>query len=141
MKDKFISNLSQLFPNCSKRISIWAETDKYHWKEEESVWNQKKGNTAPQYEIHFDREFVCFLDSNNSESYNTSEFLLNIKKLYMQGKIFIHEEMYAVKEAELEEKNRPKEVEVPKPRSEAEDVIVQVVKKQAKRRGRKVKLK
>ena len=140
MKDKFVSNLVGLFPNTEKRISVWAEVDKYRWKEDENVWNQQKGRTAPQYEVHFDGEFVCFLDSSKSDRYNLSEFLSNIKKLYLEQKIFIHTQMYEVKKAEKEALNKQDDVLVPKPENEAEEIIVDVVKKQAKKRKRKVKL-
>lgn len=141
MKDKFVSNLTAIFPKAEKRIRIWAEVDKYTWKEEESVWNQKRGNTAPQYEVHFDGEFVCFIDSNKSDRYNLSEFLINIKSLYQNGKIFIHPEMYEIKQAEKEALEKKEDLIVPTPINESEALIVEVIKKQAKKRKRKVKLK
>ena len=134
-------NLRSLFPNAEKRIAIWAETEKYHWKEDESVWNQKKGRTAPQYEAHFDGEFVCFIDSSKSDKYNVSEFLINIRKLYVDGKIFVNQEMYEVMKAKREAESQKDVLEVPKPVNEAEKMIVETIKKQAKRRKRKVRVK
>ncbi len=141
MKDIFVNNLTGTFPNCEKRLSIWAEVDKFKWKEDESVWNQAKGKTAPQYEVHFDSEFVCFLDSGKSDKYNVYEFLLNIKKLYQEGKIYVHTEMYAVKEAELQEKRDKDVLEIPEATNEGEAIMVEVIKKQAKRKKRKTKIK
>lgn len=140
MKDKFVSNLTGVFPNSDKRITIWAEVDKYK-HEEEDVWNQAKGKTAPQYEVHFDGEFVCFIDASKSDRYNLSEFLSNIKVLYSSGKIFVHPEMYEVKQAEKEALEQKEDLIVPTPTNEAEATIVEVVKKQAKKRKRKVKFK
>lgn len=141
MKDKFVSNLVGLFPNSEKRIRVWAEVDKYKWKEDESVWNQAKGKSAPQYEVHFDNEFICFIDSSKSDRYNLGEFLANIRKLYIEKKIFVNVEMYAVKQAEQEALLEKQEaVAVPKPENEAETIIVDVIKKQAKKRKRKIKL-
>jgi hypothetical protein len=140
MKDKFVSNLVGVFPNSEKRITIWAEVDKYK-HEEEDIWNQAKGRTAPQYEVHFDGEFVCFIDSSKSDRYNLSEFLGNIRQLYSSGKIFVHPEMYEVKQAEKEALEHKEDLIVPTPTNEAEATIVEVVKKQAKKRKRKVKFK
>lgn len=139
MKDKFVSNLVGMFPNSQKRIRVVAEVDKYKYKEDESVWNQQKGRTAPQYEAYFDNEFVCFIDSGKSDRFNLGEFLANIRKLYLEQKIFVNVEMYAVKQAEKEMLEQKEELLVPKPENEAESTIVEVVKKQAKKRKRKVK--
>lgn len=139
--DKLVHNLSSLFPNAKKRIAIWAEVDKYKWKEDETVWNQKKGRTAPQYEASFDGEFVCFIDSSKSEKYNISEFLINIRKLYADNKIFVNPEMYEVVKAKKEAENKEPDLIVPKAENEAEEMIVKTIKKQAKRRKRKVKIK
>lgn len=140
MKDKFVDNLLLMFPNAEKRISVWAEVDKYRWKEDEEIWNQAKGRTAAQYEVHFDNEFVCFIDAGKSDRYNLSEFLSNIKKLYLEKKIYVNVEMYAVKQAEQEALDTKPDLLVPAPSNEAEATIVEVVKKQAKKRKRKVKL-
>lgn len=138
IKRSILSNISLMFPNADKRLSIWAETDKYKWKEDESVWNQKRGNTAPQYEAHFDGEFICFIDSSLGLSYNLVEFLTNLKKLFSERKIFIHEEMYAVEAAKREGANKKEDLIIPKSTSEADEIIVKVIKKHAKKRGRKV---
>lgn len=139
MKDKFVSNLIEIFPKAEKRLAIWAEVDKYR-HDDESVWSQAKGRTAPQYEVHFDGEFVCFIDANKSDRYNLSEFLGNIKRLYEEGKLFVHTEMYEIKQAEKESLEKKDDLLVPTPTNEAEATIVEVVKKQAKKRKRKVKL-
>lgn len=141
IKESLVNNLSSIFPDSKKRLTIWAETEKYRFGEDESVWNQEKGKTAPQYEATFDREFVCFIDSSKSDKYNISEFLINIRKLYNDGKIFVHPEMYEIKKAQQESENKDSELIVPKPVNEAEDIIVQTIKKQAKKRKRKIKLK
>jgi len=138
IKRSILSNISVIFPNADKRLAIWAETEKYRWKEDESVWNQKRGNTAPQYEAHFDGEFICFIDSSLGVSSNLVEFLTNLKKLFSERKIFIHEEMYAVEAAKKAEANKQEDLVIPKSTSEADEVIVKVIKKHAKKRGRKV---
>lgn len=136
-----LSNLAVTFPNADKRLRIWAETDKYHWKEDKSVWDQKKGNTAPQFESHFDGEFISFIDSNLSQAENLVTFLENIRKLYVERKIFIHEEMYEIEAAKKADASKAEEVVIPTARNEIESVVVDVLTKHAKKRGRKVKKK
>lgn len=136
IKKLIVQNISQTFPNVEKRLSVWAETDKYNWKEDESVWNQKKGKTAPQFEAYFDGQFICFMDESNGRSYNLIEFLNGIKKLYLEKKIFVHQEMYEVIDAQKQAADKP--IEVPKATSEADEMIIKVVEKHAKKRGKKV---
>ncbi len=138
MKDLIISEISSTFPKTKDRLSIWAETDKYIWKEDESVYNQKKGKTAPQYEASFDGEFVCFIDSSKGKRYNLVEFLTNLKKLYVDGKIHVNPQMYDVLEAERKAREEKQKLVVPKAENEAESLIVESIKRSAKKRGRKV---
>lgn len=139
IKEHLVNQLSGTFPDADKRVAVWAETDKYHWKEDQSVWNQKKGNTAPQYEAYMDGEFVCFIDTSKGTQYNVIEFLENIKKLYSSGKIFVHKEMYEIKAAEMKAKtDKQNEVIVPKATTPEEKMIVHVLDKAAKKRGKKV---
>jgi hypothetical protein len=138
MKELIISEIGATFPDTPKRLAVWAETDKYKWKEDESVWKQKRELTAPQYEAHFDNEFVCFLDSSKGERYCLFTFLSGINELYKAEKIFVHVGIYEIKEAERKAKADNDVLEVPKAKNEAEDMIVKVIKKQAKKKKRKV---
>lgn len=139
MKDLCVNNLMSVFPDSHNRISIWAETDKYNWKEDESVWKQKRGIDAPQFEAYFDGQFICFMDSNKGNRYNLIEFLNNIKRLYKEGKIFVNKEMYAVRDAEEAAKQeKAKNVIIPKATTPEERMIVHVLKKSAKKKGKKV---
>ena len=138
MKDLIVSNIGGTFPKTLERLAVWAETDKYKWKEDESVWNQKRGRTAPQYEAHFDNQFICFFDSSKSKQFCLMTFLSALNELYKEGKIYVHPEIYAVKEAERQALADKDILEIPKARNEAEEMIVNVIKKQSKRKKRKV---
>ena len=138
MKDLIVSNIGGTFPKTSERLAVWAETDKYKWKEDESVWNQKRGRTAPQYEAYFDNQFICFFDSSKSKRFCLMTFLSALNELYKEGKIYVHPEIYAVKEAERQALADKDILEIPKARNEAEEMIVNVIKKQSKRKKRKV---
>lgn len=120
------------------RLVIWAEIDKYRWKEDESVWRQKRDKDAKAYEITFDGEFVCFFDTNDTPEEVRLRALEGIRDLFNNQKIFFNKEMYAVREAKIEEQNR---VEMEKPTTPEDKILTEVVKKHAKRRGKKVIIK
>jgi len=139
MKALIVDNLLGTFPNPDKRVSVWADTDKYKWKEDADVWKQKKGLSAPQYEAHFDGEFVCFMDSAKGKTLALVDFLQGLKDLYREGKIFVHKEMYEIKKAEEEaKKEKEKLIEAPTARNEEEGLVLEAIKKSAKKRGKKV---
>lgn len=116
------------------RLSIWAEVDKYHWKEDESVWKQKRGKASLEYEVHFDGEFICFFSLSDSEDEAYIKILEGIRDKYKDGKIHWNKELY--------EFDKPKEdvVELSKPTTPEEKILTEVVKKQAKRTNKKVKI-
>lgn len=114
------------------RLSIWADVDKYHWKEDESVWNQKRGNSALGYEVHFDGEFVCFFDTGDSETSAYIKVLEGIKDLYSKGKIHWNKEMYEF------DKPEERKIEIDAPDSPEDHILTEVVKKQAKKKNIKV---
>lgn len=137
--DRITRELSGTFPHCEKRVRILAETDKYHWKEDESVWRQKRGIDSKVYEVYFDGEFVCFVDEAQGEQAAWREFIEKFRDLYKIGSIFVHEAMYKVKEAEAEAKaKKSMEVEIPTSHSPEEHIIAEVLIKNAKKNNKKV---
>lgn len=146
MKSSWFAPQSEVFNKVQEafsmplkdRLAIWAEVDKYRWKEDESVWRQKKGLSPTSYEVSFDGEFVCFFDTSETLDKAYVNVLEGIRKLYSEGKIFFNKELYAVREAEL---TAQKTVEMDAPTTPEDKIITEVVKKQANRSGKKVKLK
>lgn len=140
MKAKIISELGATWKNLEKRITIWAEVDKYRWREDESVYNQKIGLTSKVFECSMDGEFICFFDEKHSKQQSFLTFCEALKKLYQEGKIFVHEEMYEVKNAaENERIEKAMTVEVPEAHTPEEKVVADVLIKQAKKKHKKVK--
>ena len=82
--------------------------------------------------------FICFFDSSKSKQFCLMTFLSALNELYKEGKIYVHPEIYAVKEAERQALADKDVLEIPKARNEAEEMIVNVIKKQSKRKKRKV---
>jgi hypothetical protein len=140
LADTLDSELGGTFKNLPKRIRIWSEVDKYNWKEDESVWRQKRGKDAKDYEFYMDGEFVCsFIDRDGIKSAYL-RVLEGIRNLYKEGKLFVNEEMYKIKEAEEEEKRKKSnEVELPKAHTPEEKMVAGAIEKMAKKKGKKVK--
>ena len=133
------NNLRSTFKNIPKRLAVVAETEKYKYKEDESVFDQWKGKTAPKYECYFDGEFVCFIDSSKGKQESLVDFLTGMKDLFAQGKLFVNEEMYEIKAAERQaELDKINTVELPHAYDTMDNMISNVITKAAKKRGRKV---
>ncbi len=138
----FIGELEPIFPNAGKRLRVWADVDKYNWKEDEDIWKQKRGIASKEYELYFDREYITSF-SEESDFYQVrTQFFRSLKKLYKEGKIFVHEEVYKVKDEEEKQKQIAKEAEelaaIPKARSAEEEIVREVIVKSAKKKGKHV---
>lgn len=135
MKRVFETALPFRIPNFSQRLRITADVDKYKWKDEVSIWEQKQERTKHNFEVLFDGEFVCFFDLSQSESQALTAMLQGLRKLFAEEKIFINPRMYEVQAAKREAENT---IEVDAPENEGEEILTEVIKKQAKKRGKKV---
>jgi len=140
LADKLIYELGKTFTGISGRLSIWSEAEKYNWTEDESVWKQKKGLAAEEGECYFDNEFVSAYNARDGVTTAYVKFLSGLNTLYKEGKIFINKEMYQVKAAEEELRSDKSALEIPEARNETEQMMVEIVKKQAKKRGRKTRV-
>lgn len=140
LTDKIDRELGVTFHNLIKRIRVVPEVEKFRWREDESVWEQKRDKTAKNYEVYMDGEFVCFVMETDGEQKAYLRTLEGIRDLYNQGKLFVNESMYKIKEAEAEEKARKaKEIEMPKPTTPEEKIVAGAIEKMAKKKGKKVK--
>lgn len=140
LADRIIRELPQ-FPNMIKRLRIYSETEKYNWREDESVWAQKRGKTPEEGDVYMDREWVSAYNVKDGENKAFTLFLEGLRDLYSKGKIFINESAYIIKEEQdkIKEQNE-KALEIPEARNEIEGMIVESVKKEAKKRRRKIKM-
>mgnify|MGYP001014975963 CR=1 FL=1 len=92
-------------PNFKMRLGVWAERDKYRWKEDESVWSQVMGKAYEAYEVYFDGEFVCFFNVGMTMQSVVIEILQGILKLFKEKKVYLNPEMYRIA-AEEERKQK-----------------------------------
>lgn len=132
----FIKEIDPIFPNAKNRLRVWSDVDKFNWKEDEDIWKQHKGLAKREYEIYFDREFICsfFEDSDFQDVYIL--FLTALKKLFKDGKIFNHEEVYKVKDEEARQKKLAQEAAelaaIPTARNKEEEIVREVIIKSRK---------
>jgi hypothetical protein len=139
LQERIGRELSGMFPNAEKRVRVWADVDKYRWKEEETIWNQKRGISSGNYEVYFDKEFVCFADDGRGLQEAWKTFIEKFRDLYKLGKIFVHEEMYKVKEAEEDARiEKTKIAEIPTASTPEEKIVAEVIIRAAKKKGKKV---
>lgn len=96
LKRDIESKLPFKVPDFSMRMGIWSETEKYRWKEDESVWNQVKGLAKEAYEVYFDGEFVCFFDLSMTMEQVVIEIMQGMSKLFKEEKIYLNPETYRV---------------------------------------------
>lgn len=115
------------------RLRIISELDKYRWKEDESVWSQKRGLTKEQYEVYFDGEFVCFFGLDDSQDQAYLRVMENILRLYKDKKIYFNPAMYEI--------NAPKADVVPLPTANTpeEKLLREAVKRSRKKKGKRAK--
>jgi hypothetical protein len=91
------------------RFVVVPETEMYRWKEDESLWKQKKELSPNVYQCFFDGEFVCFFDRSEDQAVVYHRALKGMTDLYKAKKIFFNKEMYAIEEEKRKAQTKAKE--------------------------------
>lgn len=138
VSDKILKEMNGIFPNASTRLRIWSDVDKFNWKEDEDIWKQKTGRVSKEYEIYFDREYLCMFSEDDSVDQAYLIFLNSLKRAYKEEKIYVNEQMYVIKDEEAKIKSEAQfqaEIEaIPKARNSQEEIVREVVVKTKKRK-------
>jgi len=121
--------------SLKNRLNIVSELDKYRWKEDESVWKQKRGKSAYQYEVYFDTEFVCFFGSDEGIDRAYLKVLEGILKLYKEKKIFWNLDLYEVYYPTV----KPEAEVLPKATTPEERLVKEAVRRVRAKKGKNVK--
>lgn len=141
LAEKIVNEIGGTFPKLRDRLSIWDDVEKYNWKEDESIWKQKKGMLPGEGEVYMDNQFICAYAQRDGVNSAYIRFLRELNNLYIQGKIYVNPEIYMIK-AEEERLRREKDIlEIPEARNEGEQMIVDIIETHAKKRKRKTKIK
>ena len=121
------------------RLLVVAEVEKYRWKEDESVWRQKREKDPYSYEVYFDGEFVCDFSVKEEPDMVYYRVMKNIRDLYKAKKIFFNKQMYEIKRAEEAAKRKAEEPLLPKIDAPEHKIIQEVIKRQRRRRANRAK--
>lgn len=134
-KDVFDRVQMEFAFSLNGRLKVISELEKYRWKEDESVWAQKRGKASYQYEVYFDDEFVCFFGADEGIERAYLKVLEGLLKLYKEKKIFWNKELYEV----YYPTQKPEEVKLPEATTPEEKIVREVYKRQAKKKGTRAK--
>lgn len=99
----FLSQLNYEYDFDLGRIQVWADVDKFKYKEDAFVWGQKRGKMGNIYSVYLDGIHIC----NFSDDTNPNDLIKDFWKGFLEGykkkddeigKIFIDKSLYKVVE-------------------------------------------
>lgn len=111
VKDAFISHLKGQFSafldqlgykepfDYNSRIHVWADTDKFNYKEDAFVWGQKREKMPTIYNVTLDGVDICTFDDQMSKEKVMLEFWKGFLEAYKRpkdspNKVFIDRSNY-----------------------------------------------
>ena len=121
--------------DIENRLYVVSDLYKFRWKEDESVWGQKRGKADKYYEITFDGEHVCGFDESETMAQVMVKFWKGMKELYQEGKIrlnkFLADEEKKKREEEVknQKKDRIKRIDNIKASTPEQKIAKEVVKR------------
>lgn len=142
-KDRFLHELEKHFDrsyNLKKRVYIPADIEMFRWKEDESVWRQKREKAPHYYTVYFDNEFICGFSEADSIEKVMLDWWRGFKKAYEEKKIDLDEQKsIALREArEQQQKDLKKEldrkIEALPNQTETQKLAKEVIKRVAKKK-------
>jgi len=90
IKDKLITELSKSFDpkvNFDKRLRVSSDLQVFNFKEDKSVWKQKRGLLPEYFTVYFDDEYICGFDDTQTIEWVVLQFWKGFKHAYESGKI------------------------------------------------------
>lgn len=88
-----------------ERVTVKLDTDQFNFKEDESVWKQKRGKAPFVCEVYFDDVWCCDIHEHDTHLHMMEKFFKGFLKGYELGKIRLNRflaQLDAEKEAEAE---------------------------------------
>lgn len=121
------------------RIRVISDLYKFRWKEDESIWKQKRGKVSKYYAVYFDDEFVCGFDEDCNQRLFLLEFWKGLKKLVKENKIILNkyrakqkrkDDEFEKQQAKIDETNRINKLPEQTPEEKmAKEVVKRVSRK------------
>lgn len=83
-----------------QRITVKLDTEQFNYKEDESVWLQKKDKAPFVCEVYFDECWCCDLHESDSHSKLISKFFTGFQKGYENGRIRLNRFLAEIQDAQ-----------------------------------------
>lgn len=121
--------------DIKNRLHVVSDIYKFRWKDDESVWSQKRGKTEKYYEVTLDGEHVCGFDESETMAQVMLKFWKGMRDGYKEGKIrlnkFLAEEERKNREVDLKNQklNRTKRIKDIKAVTPEQKIAKEVVKR------------
>jgi hypothetical protein len=104
--------------NFKDRITVVSDLEMFRWKEDEYIWEQKRGKIVTHYSIYLDEHFVSGFDEDWIAQRIMLDFWKGLKTLVKNNKVALN--VYQNKERqEIEEIERKEEVKEQKRKIDA----------------------
>lgn len=99
------------------RVTVWADTDQFKWKEDEYVWSQKRGRMGNVYSVYIDGIFICHIGDNRRKKDTLKDFWQGFLKAYSlddndPGKLWIDKSIYDKKLQEKKAKRQKQDEQI-----------------------------
>lgn len=88
-----------------ERITVKLDIDQFNYKEDESVWMQKRDKAPFVCEVYFDNYWCCDLHESDSHERLIEKFFTGFEKGYISGKIRLNRFLAELQDVQ-EEKDR-----------------------------------
>lgn len=116
---QFLNEINYKLEFDINRITVWADVDMYKWKEDPSVWVQKRGKQQNIYSVFVDGIFVCHIGDGRNNKESLADFWRGFLKAYAlpdddPGKIWIDKTIYEEKRKEYEQKEKKRKEKIVK---------------------------
>jgi len=142
IKDKFIrvvANQLGFIGNISKRVRVEADIETFNFKEDESVWNQKQGNSARVFTVYFDDTFVTGFNDGERPEITFTRFSKALRDLAKEGKVVLNDAEATTKKliesevAKMAVKDRKDKIEAIPATNKTQKMAKEVVKRANRR--------
>lgn len=142
-KDRFLYELSKHFDNSynlNKRVYITSDIEMFRWREDESVWRQKREKAPHYYTVYFDNEYICGFSESDPLEKAMLEWWKGFKKAYQDGLIDLDEvksrELQQKRELELKQAKKEAEMKIEKlpEQTETQKIAKEVIKRVARKK-------
>jgi hypothetical protein len=147
VKDAVIQNIRRSMADFGinefellERITVKLDAEQFKWKEDESVWLQKKDKAPKVCEVYFDNVWCCDLYETDTHHRVLEKFFKGFEKGYALGKIRLNKFLATIeaekeKQAEIDKKAAQKKAIESIPTTTPEEKVAKEIVKEIVQEG------